>query len=118
MTRTEWEPPRLQYIWRWFTELSPCREMGYGAGAITHREIAAWSTLKRIGVTPSEVAAIRAVDVAFLAWSNAKNFPESQQPISVSDALGNLAASAKAQKDNEQARRVMQQAQPISRKGG
>ncbi len=109
MTLTAWDMPRLAYIWHWFCDLNNCREIGMAAGSITHREIAAWSELCAINVSPAEVNALRRIDQAYLEYNNDKTNPKQG---SISD---NLSAAAEAAKAAKPPRRPTP---AISKKGG
>ena len=103
MSMEDIDPPRLEYVWRWFTELSDCRELGMAAGAIQHQEILAWGTLRGIEVSAAETAALRSIDRAYLSYCYAKMNPDKQQ--SVSNMLSDVAAEAAARRDLEKSRR-------------
>ena len=61
-------PPELLHVWRWFTELHATRQHGaFGAQSISYAEIDAWARLSGIQARPFEVAALLAVDNAFLS---------------------------------------------------
>ena len=76
------DPPVLVYIWHWFLQLSPHRDIGMGRGFISHREIDAWSRLYRVGISPSEIDAIHEVDAAYLKHLDRQDHPEKYQSIS------------------------------------
>ena len=60
-------PEPLRYLLRWFSELHLARgSSGFGENPIGYVDIAAWSRLTRKHVTPYEVAALVAVDRAYL----------------------------------------------------
>jgi len=63
-------PPAWVYVWEWFLELCMGRQPGYrGPAAITYLEIASWSSLTGIRLTPDEVAILKALDMVFLKVS-------------------------------------------------
>ena len=103
MSLADIDPPRLEYIWRWFLELSDCREIGMTAGSIQHQEILAWGTLHGIDVSASETFALRRLDRAYLAYCFAKNNPDKQQ--SISGTLGAVADQAQAKRELEKMRK-------------
>jgi hypothetical protein len=63
---TQEDAPVLDYLWRWFSLLHGYREVGFGMGPISHREILAWAQLYRIRPEPAEMAVLRDLDGAFL----------------------------------------------------
>jgi hypothetical protein len=61
-------PAELQHVWEWFWDLSEARAPGFsGPGALGYGEIAAWAALTGARPTAREIAALRAMDGAFLA---------------------------------------------------
>lgn len=62
----------LDYLWRWFTMLNGCREVGFGIGPISHQEILAWGMLYRFRPSPAEVTVLRAIDSEFCEHHNKK----------------------------------------------
>lgn len=66
-------PAELGHVWRWFCDLHATRMHGqFGAYPIGYAEIGAWASLTGISLRPFEVAALRAVDEAFLISSEPK----------------------------------------------
>ncbi len=65
--------PAAEHVWAWFLELHAAR--GGGAGGLTgpvpigYRDIADWAALAGVALQPWEVAALRAVDAAWLEWA-------------------------------------------------
>lgn len=76
--------PKLYYIWCWWEELSGWREQGFGIGPISHQEILAWSTLYQIPVTPSEVAALKTIDLVFRGYEADKSENQRKENQSIS----------------------------------
>ena len=60
-------PAELGHVWRWFAELNARRPRGEGDHPISYAEIDAWARLSGIQARPFEVAALLAVDNAFLS---------------------------------------------------
>jgi hypothetical protein len=62
------EPPDVEsYLLDWFWELSAVRSAGFsGPNAISYSEISSWIALTGNGVSPDDVAALRAMDAAYL----------------------------------------------------
>ena len=66
-------PEEAQYLWEWFAELSNSRQSGgFGPNPISHLDMQAWASLKRLTLEPFEVDALRAIDAVYLAASNKK----------------------------------------------
>ncbi len=60
-------PDSMMPLWQMFLQLHSARSMSIdGPQPISYSEIAAWNALTGQQVTPDEVAAIRAIDRAFL----------------------------------------------------
>lgn len=60
-------PTDLAHIWGWFTELSAARgSSGFGPNPISYPDILAWTLLTGTVIRPAEIAAITAVDHAWL----------------------------------------------------
>lgn len=60
-------PGAGRYLWEWFLELHSARgSTGFGPAAISWSEIDAWARLSGRRPTSMEVAAIRALDHAYL----------------------------------------------------
>lgn len=62
-------PSDAAHIWEWFWELNPGRPMGAmgDPGALTYSEIDAWARLTLAAPEAWEIAAIRAMDAAFVS---------------------------------------------------
>lgn len=56
----------LDYLWRWFLDLSYDRDIGFGIGYIKSSEYEAWSRLNRVEISPSELAVLKTLDRAFV----------------------------------------------------
>ena len=102
--------PRLFYIWDWWHGMSPWREQGMGLGPITHQEILAWSLLYRIEVSPSEVEALKRIDLAYRVHEQEKM----EQKRAIADDAPSKPRRAQSlsdatvdQADVEQAKRVV-----------
>lgn len=81
------EPPRLDYLWGWFCQLSDWRVVGFSLGAISHLEIEAWARLMRIELFPSEVDALRRLDRAYRLHAQAASAPPKPNFTQGLDAL-------------------------------
>ena len=81
------EPGRL--LWQFFVDLSATRTYHMaGPHAISHAEICAWARLHRWPLEPHHVAAIRAMDDAWLTATYAKgNKGEKPAPRSSGQAI-------------------------------
>lgn len=61
-------PPDGAHVWSWFLELNAARGSGgFGPACISYVDVLAWTTLSGTLIRPSEVAAIMAIDRAWLA---------------------------------------------------
>ena len=60
-------PPAGAYLWSWFLELHRARGGGFGPAPIGFTEIAAWSRLRGLVLTPWEVEVLRDLDSTWLA---------------------------------------------------
>jgi hypothetical protein len=67
-------PFEVEYLWVWFRELDSTRaNNGMGISPINHLEITAWSDGMALSpLMPFERQAIRAVDDAYVIYSNSK----------------------------------------------
>jgi len=65
-------------------------------GPLSHQEILAWSTLRAVNISPSEVDALRQVDRAFRNYHADKTKPA--EPLPPSRALADAAAVAQAER--------------------
>lgn len=52
--------------WLWWCELSGGRQQGFGASPLTWSDIVSWMRLTARRLTALDIAAIRAIDAAFL----------------------------------------------------
>ena len=60
-------PAGGELLWRWFGDLSGTRPMGFsGYQPISYAEIDAYARLHRLPIEPHHIAALRAMDRAFL----------------------------------------------------
>jgi hypothetical protein len=61
-------PADGEHVWHWFLDLSAARgSNGFGPNPISYPDLAAWVAMTGIIVTPSEVAALLALDREYLA---------------------------------------------------
>lgn len=62
-------PIEVAYLWAWFIGLSQKRTSnGFGPNPISDAEIIAWSSLRRITLTPFDIDAINALDDVFMTY--------------------------------------------------
>lgn len=67
-------PPGTEWIWNLFLELHTARQStGSGPLPINYTELFSWSRLTGIPLDLHEVAAIRAVDNAWIEWATSKD---------------------------------------------
>jgi len=70
-------PDCVEYLWRWALELHGRSGIGMsGLAPLTYEAIAAWAVLRNVRLTPSEVAALLAIDTALSASSVEKKKTE------------------------------------------
>lgn len=60
-------PSAGQYLWGWFLELHRARGGGFGPAPLGFAEIAAWSGLRGVRLTPWEVEILRDLDASWFA---------------------------------------------------
>lgn len=61
-------PPEGEHVWAWFEELDRGRGTGgFGPATIGYLDVLAWAMLTGVLIRPCEVAAIMAIDRAWLA---------------------------------------------------
>lgn len=94
--------PELLYVWRWFQSLTGWREQGWGFGPLSHCEIEAWTRLMRIEIFPSEVEALRQVDMTVRLYEQQKSEPEKQ---SIGDQLRDIRDAHERRKAEEAERK-------------
>jgi hypothetical protein len=59
-------PDHLEYIWKYYTQLSGTRQNGMAINPINHQEILAWCQLHRIRLHSWEIFSIIGIDSAFI----------------------------------------------------
>lgn len=59
-------PSELEYIYRWFVELSSTRQSGMSMSPIVYQEIQAWAALSKLELSQFEIRTIKRIDVLYL----------------------------------------------------
>jgi hypothetical protein len=63
-------PPCLDYLWRWFLDITYDRENGMGFGYIRSSEYVAWEKLNRLKISISELGVLKMLDRALVDFKN------------------------------------------------
>lgn len=72
-------PDALAHVWLMFLDLHRARSSnGFGANAISYTELAAWSAMNAVNVSPYEIGALRELDGMWMA-AQAKQAKQSKQ---------------------------------------